>query len=907
VQFVDVTKESGIISSVSKDAGAIFGTGACFIDYDGDGRPDLFVTYNSSQGGLALYHNLGNGKFEDVTKQAGLNPGTQAISCTAGDYDNDGFTDLVVSSAKGTLLLHNERDGTFKDVTEAAGLAKAGLADGLTFIDYDHDGDLDLYLASGVIQIEKSGYSGTTTVSGGGTMWRNNGNGTFTAVDLGLSVPASNTVGTDYNNDRAVDLVVAGQGPTVFENPREGKFLPRKPWSSFMPGDTLGVAVLDFDHDGWMDFAFTEMVAPGLALWRNNHGQSFDQVKLPETNWVRAYGVAAFDYDNDGWVDLVAVGETKDGKGEVRLFRNLGPDGFKDVTTDVGLDKIQLKDPRAIITGDYDNDGATDLLITQNHGPAVLLRNEGGNQNHWLRLALKGLNDNKSAIGTKVEVFSGGNRQKFEIYGSNGYLGQNSPYLTVGLGDAKEADIVRMLWPTGVLQDEIQVAGDKQQNLLEIDRRGSSCPTLFVWNGEHYEFVADMLGAGVVGHWVGRGQRDIPRPVEYIKINRDSVHENNGKFSFRFMEPLEEAVYLDQVRLLAVDHPADLDVYPNEYFASNPPYPPFKVVVSHNAQPPAGAWDDHGHDVLPDLLAHRYIGDFALTQFLGFAQPHTLTLDLGDAYRGEPLWLLMHGEIEYFSANSMYAASQAGLQAIAPYVEALGADKKWKRVIDDMGFPAGGPRTMTADLTGKLPPGTKKIRITTNLQIYWDSILVDRTRQFTEGQSHAPRVTPVPLASADLEFHGYPFKIEGTPPGNVQYIYEKTSPTGPYTRPKGTYTHYGDVLPLLTATDDRLVVFGSGDVVRLEFNPADLPAPPKGWVRDYFFAANGYEKDMDFYAAEGNYVAPLPFLSMGEYPYTPKQSFPLDDEHVNYLLEYNTRHMSGNEQRGYWFDYDAKK
>ena len=157
-----------------------------------------------------------------------------------------------------------------------------------------------------------------------------------------------------------------------------------------------------------------------------------------------------------------AVGETKDGKGEVRLFRNLGPDGFKDVTADVGLDKIQLKDPRAVITGDYDGDGATDLLITQNHGPAVLLRNEGGNKNNWLRLSFKGLADNKSAIGTKVEVFAGANRQKFEIAGSSGYLGQNSTDYVIGLGQAKEADVVRMLWPSGVIQDEIQVAGFKE-------------------------------------------------------------------------------------------------------------------------------------------------------------------------------------------------------------------------------------------------------------------------------------------------------------------------------------------------------------------------------------------------------------------------------------------------------------
>jgi tetratricopeptide (TPR) repeat protein len=941
VRFVDVTKEAGIVSrplpaiNLVRDFGS--GPGACFLDYDGDGKIDIFIADNGPEGGLALYHNLGNGKFQDVTKRAGLDPGLRATSCTAGDYDNDGYTDLAVGVDAHVLLLHNEKNATFRDVSGAAGLQESTSAtEGLTFVDYDHDGDLDLYavLAGRVSDPTKLTPARAPETTGANRMWRNDGNGTFTddtdARGLAGHAYSANAVGTDYNNDRAVDLVVTGgwssgsnagtslYPPVIFENPREGKFIARELVPS--PAPTRGVAVLDFDHDGWMDLAFTHDGSPGISFWRNNHGKSFDRVKLPETNWVRAFGIAAFDYDDDGWVDLIAVGETKDGKGEVRLFRNLGPDGFKDVTADVGLDKIQLKNPRAIITGDYDGDGATDLLITQNHRPAVLLRNEGGNQNHWLRLSLKGLADNKSAIGTKVEVFSGGNRQKFEIAGSNGYLGQNSTDIVVGLGDSKDADIVRMLWPTGVLEDEIQVAGDKQQNFLEIDRRGSSCPTLFVWNGERYEFVADMLGAGVVGHWVGPGQRDIPRPVEFIKIDRKAIREKENPhpsqsqgrmghptLSFRFMEPLEEAVYLDQVRLMAIDHPADVDVYPNEYFASNPPYPPFKVVVSRDARPPAGARDEHGHNVLPDLLAHRYFGDFALTQFQGFAKPHTLTLDLGEAYRGGPLWLLLHGEVEYFSANSMYAASQAGVEATSPYVEALGENGKWKRVIDDMGFPAGGPRTMTADLTGKLPPGTKKIRITTNLQIYWDSILIDRAQQHSRDQSQSPRLTPVPLVRADLEFHGYPFKIEGTPPGNVQYIYEKASATGPYTRPSGTYTRYGDVLPLLTATDDRLAVFGSGDEVQLDFDPANLPALPKGWVRDYFFAANGYEKDMDFYAAEGNYVAPLPFLSMGEYPYSARTAFPLDDAHVNYLLEYNTRHMSGNEQRGYWFDYGEPK
>ena len=928
VKFVDVTQSAGVVSkpsaSDSKDLASFLGPGACFLDYDNDGRIDVLLADNGPEGGLALFHNQ-DGKFEDVTKKAGLDPSLHAIGCTAGDYDSDGFTDIVLSLNGRVLLMHNEKKGTFKDVTESAGIKSNGLNVGVTFVDYDHDGDVDLYVTrygdASQFDPRTPTYWDVAGVlpTGLNVMWRNNGNGTFTDVtqSTGLSgaTPSVAAVGTDYNNDRAVDLAIAGWsvgsqdgkpntylGTSVYENPREGQFLKRDPWSSPMSASSAGLAVLDFNHDGWMDLAFTHWGTPGITLWQNKQGKSFEQVSLPKVDWVRAYGVTAIDYDNDGWVELVAVGETKEGKGEVRLFRNLGPDGWKDVSADVGLDKIQLKEPRAIIAGDYDNDGAVDLLITQNHGPAVLLRNEGGNKNNSLRLALKGLNDNKTAIGTKVEVFSAGLRQKFEVYGSSGYLGQNSPYLTIGLGQAKEADVVRLTWPTGVLQDEIEVAANKVQNFLEIDRRGSSCPTLFVWDGTHYELVGDMLGAGVVGHWVAPGERNIARPTEYIKLDRNTLREKDGKLSFRFMEPLEESVYLDQVQLLAVDHPVGVDVYPNEYFASNPPYPPFKVVFSRDARPPAAARDEHGHNVLPDLLAHRYFGDFKLLSFAGFAEPHSLELDLGEPYRGGPLWLLMHGEIEYFTATSMYAADQAHIQPFAPYVEAFvaqanGAKGKWVRVIDDLGFPAGGPRTMTANLTGKLPQGTERIRLTTNLQINWDNILISRTDQ---GQNS--RLTPVPLSRADLSFHGFPLKIENQPPGNVEYIYEKVSATGPYTRPAGAYTRYGDVRPLLNAGDDRFAVFGSGDEVALDFDPATLPTLPQGWVRDYFFAAHGYEKDMDFYAYRGDTVEPLPFRDMGTYPY-PSKSFPADPEHLNYLLEYNTRFLSGNEAGGYSFHY----
>ncbi len=359
--------------------------------------------------------------------------------------------------------------------------------------------------------------------------------------------------------------------------------------------------------------------------------------------------------------------DDKDGRGEVRLFRNLGPDGWKDVTSDVGLDKIQLKEPRAIIAGDYDNDGAVDLLITQNHGPAVLLRNEGGNKNNSLRLALKGLNDNKSAIGTKVEVFSDGIRQKFEVYGSSGYLGQNSPYLTIGLGQAKQADVVRMLWPTGVLQDEVEVAANKVQNIQELDRRGSSCPTLFAWDGTHYALVGDMLGAGVIGHWIAaqqrtdraqhsssdRGDQDRAelcaksRIPPFPKTGKDG---GNALLSFRFMEPLEESVYLDQVQLLAVDHPAELMFIPTNILRAIRRTRRSRLCSAIRKM--RGRRLEHGMGMATtcflDLLAHRYFGDFKVLPFLGFAEPHSLELDLGEPYRGGPLWLLMHGEVEYF-------------------------------------------------------------------------------------------------------------------------------------------------------------------------------------------------------------------------------------------------------------------
>lgn len=373
-------------------------TGACFFDYDGDGKPDLFLVNAMGTGTSRLLHNAGNGRFDDATHTAGLDIPGSGFGCAAGDYDNDGKTDLAVCYADGVRLFRNQGDGKFVDVTQATGIRREKGCVGLTFVDYDHDGDLDLYI----------------TMDGAGSshniLWRNNSNGTFSDVSaetaLGAEATGAGLVTTDFNNDRAIDFVLAGgaMGASILLNPREGKFtpLPGEDFPSEHLPPAVGVVAFDFDKDGWMDLAFTHSGPPGISLWRNVEGKSLERVPLPDFGWLRGWGIAAVDFDNDGWLDLVAVGESAKG-GEVRLLRNLGAGQWSDATQAAHLDNVKLSQPRAVAVADVSGDGGADLLVTQIGGSPVLLHNEGAAKNNWIQIDLKALNDNKSAIGTKLE------------------------------------------------------------------------------------------------------------------------------------------------------------------------------------------------------------------------------------------------------------------------------------------------------------------------------------------------------------------------------------------------------------------------------------------------------------------------------------------------------------------------
>ena len=794
--------------------------GACLIAPAGE--HSYLLVMASGEDAIRTYAQAGGGSFVLVpSAQTGLVASGTGVACAVGDFDNDGLPDVAVAMSDRVLLFKNHGGGKFTDVTTAAGLQPANHPAGITFVDYDHDGDLDLFV------------TGQPSAAGSkpNVLWRNNGNGTFTnwTEQAGLGGDGTTTSATlsDLNNDRAVDLVVTGSGqaPTFFANPREGLFKASPLFADAGLPPTVGAVVFDFNKDGWMDVALTHSGSPGITLWRNVQGKRFERVPLPVQDATAGWGLTVIDIDNDGWLDLVVAVDTKQGP-QLRALRNLGPAGFADVTAQVKLDQIKLVDPRAVIAADVDGDGDADLIVTQPGGDPMLLRNDGGNKNHSLLITMKGVADNKSAIGAKVEVFADGVWQKFEITGASGYLSQGAQELLAGIGAAEHADMVRMLWPTGVPQDETEVGTKSSLAITELDRRGSSCPTLFAWNGERYEFISDVIGAAVVGHWVSPTAKNNADPDEWIKVEGAQLRPRGGYLSLRFGEPMEEVNYLDQVRLVAIDHPADTEVYPNERFLNEPPFASGSPVLSADAHPLAGAWDDQGRDVSELLRArdHNYVRDFTNLSFAGFANQHVLTLDLGEWNAANPLRLLLHGFIEYFSASSMYAAWQAGLEPMPPYVEAQLPDGSWKRVIDDMGFPAGLPRTIVVDLSGKLPPGTRRIRLVTNLQIYWDQALVDNGPESPQRMHQ----TELALASAQLAFRGYPEQIDGKTPGDLTYNYQHISQTGPFTRSRGSYTRYGEVTPLLQSVDEKFVIFGSGEDIDLEFSTASLPPSASG-------------------------------------------------------------------------------
>ena len=910
-------------------------------DYDGDGDLDIFDASSSQR----LLRNDG-GKFTDVTQGSGLSlTDTQyCFAAVAGDYDNDGRPDLFVLRFADNrfILYHNDGDGRFSDRTKQTGLdmlaPKGSPYFSAAFVDVDHDGDLDIFIA------------GPTNI-----LFRNNGNGTFTDITDAAKVGARNSfssssaiIPTDFDNRRDVDLFLLPNSdpPRLFRNLRDGTFRDvAKEVGLDDQGTFWCAAAGDVNKDGFTDFF---MSIDTRAVFAMSDGHNHFKLRPAPADAKQAMAAQFLDYDNDGLLDLIEL--TTKG---LRLWRNAGndfvdvsqralPAAFRSLDATFGYPGM-FSGQTAFASGDLDNDGDTDLVLRGSGGQLKILRNDGGNRNHSIKIGLHGLISNKSAVETKVEMRAGSLYQKLETYSVSPAPAPAD--LIFGLGKREKPDAVRVLWPAGIVQAETEFAAQPAiANLIslkitELDRKPSSCPYLYTWNGERFEFVTDFMGGGEMGYLeeagvsepgaIATGSKRTPRyntpdPVEYVRIRSDQLKAKDGRYELRVTNELEESMFVDRLQLIALAHPLGTEVYPNEGM-SDPPKP-FRLFVTGNARPPLSASDDHGNDVL-DLISkmdRRWPGDFELDRIRGYADEHTLTMKLAESAPAQRSLaetkeaalerrslsphqggkaanakrrrdarakgadrrtvLLLTGWTDYAWSSDNVAAAQAKKEMTLPALQVKDAKGKWRTVIEDIGIPVGRPQTVTVDLTGKFLSTDREVRIVTNMRIYWDQILVDTS----DGESPV-RITGLDPARADLRWRG--FSAEVTPDGREPfgYDYRQVSFTSPWKIMTGRYTREGDVRELLLKSDDVFVVSRPGDEISLSFDAKALPPLPAGWTRTFLLYADGFSKEMDINSASPDQLAPMPFHGMSRYPYPSNEHYPLTDERRRYLENYNTR------------------
>jgi FG-GAP-like repeat/Tetratricopeptide repeat/ASPIC and UnbV len=884
-------KAKGIDEKIKRQLVAASG-GVVPFDFDGDGDLDLLEVGVQS---IRLYRNDG-GKFVDVTEQSGLRRSTTPMLITAvvGDYDNDGRPDILMLGYGRLTLYHNDGNGKFSDVTAAAGIPSYPyLALSAAFVDVDHDGDLDIFIA-GFVDLSKMSASDPSQPStfpddfsgAPNLLLRNDGNGKFTDITSAAKVAGSGghavaVVPSDFDNHRDIDLLVVnyGSAPTLYSNQRDGTFRDVAAEVGLnVKGRFTCAAAGDVNKDDFTDFFFGRADGPGVFAMSDGKGHF---VTTPAPSGTEGLVAAQFlDYDNDGLLDLVVL------SGESALvFRNLGTrwENVTDHAVASGLLKRQFA--RAFATADIDGDGDTDLIFRVASGDLKVARNDGGNKNRSLKVQLAGRVSNRSAAGAKIEARAGSLKQKLETYAAT-----PSPApadIVFGLGKRAGVDAVRVLWPAGIVQAETDMTTAKSSGPLgqllkitELDRKPSSCPFLYAWNGERFEFVTDFMGGGEMGYWEAPGVRNHPDPDEYVRIRDDQLKSRDGRYELRITNELEEVLYFDRLQLISVAHPADTEIYPNEGMTDPPRQ--FKLFETRGARPPVAAVDDHGHDVLSRIakLDRQYPDDFALHNIRGYAAKHTLTLDLGEPSKGRTL-LLLTGWTDYAFSSDNMAAHQGGLSLAPPEFQVKDARGQWRTAIADIGIPVGRPQTIVADLTGKFPTLNREVRIVTNMRIYWDQILVDTS----SGDAPGPMVR-LELISARLHWRG--FSAEVSPDGRepFSYDYYSVSLSSPWKTMPGHYTREGDVRGLLARTDDMFVISKPGDEIALSFDATKLPRLPQGWKRTFLLYADGFSKEMDINSASPDQVAPLPFHAMKSYP---GSSYPAIRSRREYVERYNTR------------------
>lgn len=864
-RFTDVTNEAGLATTNVGGEGA--STALAAGDVDGDGTDDLFAS--------AQLFRVQGGFVRDVTERSNISLPQGASYATFADYDNDGWLDLfAIARDRRGHLFRNRGDGTFEEATATARVADVGDAHKALFIDLDHDGDLDLLLLG----------------SGSRRVYRNNLDGTFTdattAFGLAGGADARDAAFGDFDGDARVDLFITSErgSDALLHNGGAQRFSDVTSTSGVTSGGSGAVAAGDHNNDGFLDLFVASAANAEAALWRNHGDGTFtrDGRSSGAFSPLRsAIATAAkfLDYDNDGWLDLL-VG----GRSGIFLLRNDRTGRFVDRSS-VIPEPVRAAGASAIAISDVDDDGDQDLLLIDAQGTPRLLRNDFGNSNLAINVELKSLGtgsgkNNAFGIGARLELRAG------DIYQTRVATGRETHF---GLGPHLKADVLRVEWPNGVPQTVYFPGSD--QDVVERELLKGSCAFVYTWDGTRFRFVTDAMWRSALGMPLGlMGSTSAFAPAgasqEYVRISGDALRPRDGRYVIQLTEELWETAYADEVKLVAVDHPDSVDVFVDERFV---PPGPVRLSLFQVARRdlPRSAVDARGNDVLPALRANDdvFVSNLTPTQYQGVVEPHDLILDLGEGAGRDGTFLFLRGWIYPTDASINVALSQqSSITVDPPSLEVRDTNGRWRKVAD-IGFPSGKDKTIVVPLAGKFPTADHRVRIRTNMQIYWDESFVARVLP-----NSPVKITSLAPVSADLHFRGFSRMYrKGGRYGPYWFDYGDVTKESPWRPITGAFTRFGDVRSLLGEPDDRYVIMGPGDEATIEFDATSAASLPPGWKRDFLLYTDGWIKDSDLNTAFGTTVEPLPYHGARSYPFSAGDAYPTSAEHLRYLREYNTR------------------
>ena len=871
-------------------------------DVDADGDLDLCMTAFGADGGAALWRNDNDGKFSHQMTLA-----QRSICPCFGDVDNDVDLDLWLGCAGMDMYFENDGKANFTKGQTAEIAGDQLVTHCARLLDADSDGDLD-FLA---LRLARGAVPATGTLeAAASSLYNNNRDGTFTdmADKLGVifeSNPVVAVVYDDFDNDRDLDLVIFSAG----EKKVIGWVNDRAYAHRTLDAETTGLSVDgvlsatsgDPDKDGDRDLLiFTE---EELQLFVNQGGFRFERDSdfTERFGRLRGSGGQFADFDNDGDLDiLIADAFRRDGHcGPALLINDLKQGRFiNTLEIDPGnlLSVIHYEGNASCVAADFTGNGTCDILLAPIGERPFLIENvtPGG---HWIAIDLRGTRgqdrktrSNNSAVGARLEINSGALSQQYVVGTSSGPVAMSPYRIHAGLGEHTKVDWLRIVWPDAVLQAELELPADQVMMIAELQRKVSSCPHLFAWDGSHFRFISDFGGMGGIGYLAAPGVYARPDPTEYLPIPH--LEPLDGEFVFQVLEPIEEVVYFDEAKLIAVDHPAGSHVYPHEMMAISAPPPPFELFCFEETIEPERAVDHRGVDVTERIRKadRRYAGaTHPDERFIGLADDHFVELDFGDTLRDVSpharLVLFLEGWVEYPYSSTNFAASQANLSPRAPSIHVF-RNGQWIELFHEVGYPAGIRHMMTLDVTGKILPGDRRIRISSNMELYWDRIFMAPVLEDAD-----LNVRETAVEHADLHFLGYPkeYSPDGRHPN--LYDYSNVDRAIPWKIMKGHYTRYGEVTELLEAPDDCYVIMGRGEEVTLRFSADAFGPTPEGYRRSFILKTDSFCKDMDLYSAYPDTVEPLPFHAMSTYPFGTDEKYPDDEKRRAYRKRFNTRRV----------------